>query len=1012
MVRLSSVHQGASGVQKMASRLQRLLMLTSRELARRFPEGNAWLLAKISFVAIPVLIGALMLMALFLWEADTNVRVPERIPFSAMAFVPDDARMDPAAAREALRKVAPVTTFDTQLSEAPVWFTFTPPALEHDEAGPPLVYFPSRHARTLACWRGSDLVALGSAARDEAAGALVAAKAGFATSGINLSGTPVLCRATFVGPARLSVTAWTAADFALSERRFVMDIGLLEGGLTVLAIFMLLVAIVNREPVYLVFAVWLVVNARLGAISQGWDAIWLGHQVPVAWLDGMRKLIFASNVPLTVFLFTRLLRDDLDKVGQRWLLSTIELLYVPMFAAALLLPYRLFIPVLWLCSALGYGALVYFLGRILLVSRSRIALWYAASLVVTAVAGYAEVIKAMFGLTGLTSFGNSVTAALCSGLLVAMAIAEQMRLERNGRRDAELALRKTYDQVPVAFFTADTGGQILRGNPALGDLLGQATLAGESRWPQIFEAGSWESLNAMLAANPHAEMRFRSADLGKWYEVRASLSEGLVEGSLEDVTETVSANQRLKHLADHDQLTGALSRWAIEKELRGAIRSANAASPVSLAYLDLDRFKTVNDLFGHTSGDEVLRQLCRLIEDSLGRGHILGRVGGDEFLILLRGMTLAEATAKCRDFAALIDRTTFQVQELAFRIGVSFGVVEVKPGVELVDLVSAADRACREAKSSATVSNVVAYGPDARAFKEHEEERQLVARLTREQLPEFLSIALQPIMSLDNPYGSLDFEVLLRARTPDGRPLPAGRVIAVAESHGRVGLIDRWILQTVLEWLDANLHCLTATRFVTVNFSGASINDEQFIADAYALLKAHPRAAARLCVEITEGVALRDFSQTQRVIDRLREFDVKVALDDFGAGYTSFMYLCDLQVDLIKIDGAIVESAARHPSRLSVVQAIADLARNLGIRSVAEWVEDPATLRAMAEVGIDYIQGFGIAKPVPASELLLAPHAAHWITDPAMKAALADVQNHMVIDDNAFYGGAAMMSLH
>jgi EAL domain-containing protein (putative c-di-GMP-specific phosphodiesterase class I) len=168
----------------------------------------------------------------------------------------------------------------------------------------------------------------------------------------------------------------------------------------------------------------------------------------------------------------------------------------------------------------------------------------------------------------------------------------------------------------------------------------------------------------------------------------------------------------------------------------------------------------------------------------------------------------------------------------------------------------------------------------------------------------------------------------------------------VAEAHGRVGVIDRWVLSTVLEWLDTHHAQLTGTRFVTVNFSGASINDEQFMADAYAMLRAHPRAAARLCAEITEGVALRDFDQTRRVLERLREFDVKLALDDFGAGYTSFMYLSDLQADVIKIDGAIVESAARHPSRLSIVQAIADLSRNLGMRSIAEWVEDAATLRA------------------------------------------------------------------
>jgi hypothetical protein len=152
------------------------------------------------------------------------------------------------------------------------------------------------------------------------------------------------CRCCAAPPSsarrRLTVTAWKAADFDLSTRAFANDMGLLEGGLTVLAIFMLLAALVNREPLYIVFAAWLIVNARLGANSAGWDTLWLGHQVPTAWLDGMRKIIFASNFPLTVYLFTRLFQNDIGKVGKEPLLRVLELLYLPMFAAALLLPYR------------------------------------------------------------------------------------------------------------------------------------------------------------------------------------------------------------------------------------------------------------------------------------------------------------------------------------------------------------------------------------------------------------------------------------------------------------------------------------------------------------------------------------------------------------------------------------------------------------------------------------------------------------------------------------------------
>lgn len=989
----------------MRPRTRRILLLASRELLRGFLRRNSRWLASLAFTGIPAVLACAMLLALFAWESDTQVKTPPDLPFAALAFVPDDGQIEPAAARDALRSAGQVSYFDTRLSEAPVWFAFTPPKLAPDSAGPPLVYFPSRHARTLSCWRGPSLTPFGTANRAGTTGALTLSNSGFATKGVDLSGIPVLCRATFVGPAHLTVTAWTAADFNQSIRAFANDMGLLEGGLTVLAVFMLLVALVNREPVYVVFAAWLIVSTRVGAISAGWDTLWLGHQVPAGWLDGMRKLVLAANFPLTAFLFLRLFKADLTHIARRPLVNILELIYLPMFAAAVLLPYRNFIPMLWLGSFVGYGIIVYFLARILLTSRARIALWFAASLVVTAIAGFAEVIKAMLGLPGPIPYVNSVTAALSSGLLVAMALAEQMRIERSGRQGAEIALQKTYDQVPVAFFTADASGRILRGNPALGRLLGRQALEGKSRWQDFFERGAWESLRDLLAGNSRAQLRFQSTDHGAWYEARASIGDGLIEGSIEDITEAVTANRKLMYLADHDQLTGTLSRRAIEQALRGAINSAGTVTPCALAYMDLDRFKTVNDLFGHTAGDEVLRQLCAKLVKSLGNEHLLGRIGGDEFLILLRGMSLAGATDRCHELVNVVNGDIFRVQDLAFRLGVSFGVVEVTQGIEVVDLISAADRACREAKRVSASGHVVAFGPDAPAFHEHEEERVLVARLTPEQAPEFLTIAMQPIMAVHDPFGSLDFEVLLRARAPDGSFMPAGRVIAVAEAHGRVGVIDRWVLSTVLEWLEANIGQLASTRFVTVNFSGASINDEQFMADAYAMLRAHPRAAGRLCAEITEGVALRDFSQTRRVIDRLREFDVKLALDDFGAGYTSFMYLSDLQADVIKIDGAIVESAARHPSRLSIVQAISDLSRNLGMRSIAEWVEDAATLRAMAEVGIDYIQGFGIARPMPPAEILLAPHAAHWVTDTVMKKALADIQaNRVVIDDGDTFG--------
>jgi len=170
-----------------------------------------------------------------------------------------------------------------------------------------------------------------------------------------------------------------------------------------------------------------------------------------------------------------------------------------------------------------------------------------------------------------------------------------------------------------------------------------------------------------------------------------------------------------------------------------------------------------------------------------------------------------------------------------------------------------------------------------------------------------------------------------------------------------------------------------------MNLSGASLNDERFVREAFSLLAAQPRAAARLCIEITESIALHDLANTRRFIDRVRGFGAKVALDDFGAGYTSFSYLKELPADALKIDGSFVRGVHAHPANLAIVEAIAELSRNLGMQSIAEWAEECATVEALREAGIDYAQGYVIARPQAPERILAAGSAAAFIEDAALR---------------------------
>jgi EAL domain-containing protein (putative c-di-GMP-specific phosphodiesterase class I) len=211
--------------------------------------------------------------------------------------------------------------------------------------------------------------------------------------------------------------------------------------------------------------------------------------------------------------------------------------------------------------------------------------------------------------------------------------------------------------------------------------------------------------------------------------------------------------------------------------------------------------------------------------------------------------------------------------------------------------------------------------------------------------------------------------------------MPAGPLIGAAEKCGRAGAIDRWVLSTTLAWIAENIARLPNTRFVCMNLSGASLNDERFVADTLEILARHVHVASRLCMEITESVALHDLDNTRRFIDQVRNFGVKVALDDFGAGYTSFSYLKELPADVLKIDGNFIVNINAHPANVAIVEAIVSLAGNLGMKTIAEWAEDAATVQTLAEIGVDYVQGWAVARSQPPERMLSAASSASFIQD-------------------------------
>jgi len=622
------------------------------------------------------------------------------------------------------------------------------------------------------------------------------------------------------------------------------------------------------------------------------------------------------------------------------------------------------------------------------------AVWYAASFGTALLASVYEVAAAALGLTALIGSINSVTAALASTLLTALAVAERMRQEHEDKLVVQAELQNAFRVNPIGLFSLDAQGRFLSTNPALLEMLGPAVdTPGQDHWAHHFGADAWQELVQQTQRGGDTELPLTAThpedpQHPRHYLVKAAWSNGRIEGSLQDVTATVQAKSHLEYLANHDPLTKTLNRRGIEFKLQQGLDGLLHGKPLAVAYLDLDRFKLINDLYGHAAGDEVLKQVCVRIQACLMPDMMLGRVGGDEFLLVMGDTGLAQAETVCRRVIAELSQEPYSVGERAFQVRVSLGLIEVHPGVAAKEVVSTADRACREAKKD-TRTGLKVYDQSSHVFNENEAELLLVERLASGKGIEGLYLEMQPIMSLRAPYESLNFEVLLRMQDEHGSRIPTERLIQAGEHAGRMSAIDRWVLTTVLDWLKTHHGEITNNQFICMNLSGASLNDERFVQFVYDMLESSGPVARQLCLEITESVALHDMDNTRRFIDRVRSFGARIALDDFGAGYTSFTYLKELPADLLKIDGSFIVNMHGHPANISIVEAIVSLSQNLGMKTIAEWAEDHDTVRTLAEIGVDYVQGFVVARPQAPQRLLEADSGADFIQDPELKRYLS-----------------------
>ncbi|MEI8324425.1 MAG: diguanylate cyclase, partial [Betaproteobacteria bacterium] len=808
-------------------------------------EGLAW---SISLYVIPLALALFSLAALVLWD---DLYAAHSIgTLDLKVFTQSDRLLSTAEAQRKLASSPWVQIYDTKLSESPVWFAFKVP--EQISRVSSMVEFPERHAISLACWDAGSLKSLGAAADNRQSGSIVASRAGFSIVLDSPVEMEVVCTSKFVGPSRLSAELWLPEQLAIANRDYNRRSGLIDGGLLVLAMFMLVTAVINRQSIYVLFSAWLIVTVRLSATAGGWDDQWLNHAVPQEWLPLGRSITRAAWALLTITLFKALFHDELTKSYFKKALTGAEWLCVLLIFAAIIFPRAVFYPTLWTVGAAVLIAMSVSLVSIVYRTRSHVALWYAASFTVTAIVTLAEIFSAVYGTKGLTGSINGVAAAFASGLLASLAIAEQMRQEHQQRLEAQAELQQTFEAVPVGLFTLDMGGLLLSANPAMLELLGlsSAQALGQA-WYDCFSMDHWTRVQQLVHGQAGSELEIHDQvmpgrSMPRSYLVKATLARGKIEGSLQDVTERLRFIDHLQFLADNDSLTRSLNRRGIEKEFDTAMLRLGQGRPLAVAYLDLDRFKLINDLYGRNVGDEVLQHVCTRASNVLSGPMSVGRLGGDEFLLVLPDTKIGMARLICQRIIASLSQRPYDIGDKAFHVPGSIGLIEVTLGTHIGDAISTANRACRQAKKG-NGGQLVVYEKGSPEFRSYQAEIELVALLATPAATDRLYLVMQPIMSLSKPHASLNFEVLLRMNGADGKPIRTDRLIQAAESSARMGVIDRWVLSTTLAWLNTHYESLKHTKFICVNLSGASLNDEKFLDDVVTMLSCNRRVAHHLC---------------------------------------------------------------------------------------------------------------------------------------------------------------------
>jgi diguanylate cyclase (GGDEF)-like protein/PAS domain S-box-containing protein len=436
-----------------------------------------------------------------------------------------------------------------------------------------------------------------------------------------------------------------------------------------------------------------------------------------------------------------------------------------------------------------------------------------------------------------------------------------------------------------------------------------------------------------------------------------------------DITQEYKLNEQLNFNATHDELTKLINRREFERrveKLLSVVEVDNAEH--ALCFMDLDQFKVVNDTCGHVAGDELLRQLSSVLHNTIRKRDTLARLGGDEFGLLFEHCSLDDAHRITKSLLNAVQNFQFSWEGRSFKLGVSIGLIAItEKTLVMTELLKAADTACYMAKDAGR-NRIHIYHADDSEIQERQGEIQWVPRINQALDNNLFRLYAQAIVPI-NDNTDQHYELLIRMVDDKGDIIPPGAFLPSAERYNLITYLDRWVIAHAFKLLLNHNDFLKQINFVSINISGPSLADPEFLEFVHNEFQQTNIEPEKICFEITETAAISNLNKASLFISLMKKLGCRFALDDFGSGLSSFAYLKNLPVDYLKIDGMFVKDIVDDPIDYAMVKSINEIGHVMGMKTIAEFVENDKIKNMLKELDVDYVQGYGIGKPIPLTDL-------------------------------------------